>query len=305
MRVALVGLGDIARKAYLPVLAAMPGLDLHLVTRNGAVLDELGDKYRLANRHVHLSTALAAGLDAAFVHAATEAHAEFAAMLLEAGVHVYVDKPLAGDLHACERLVRLSEKANRSLMIGFNRRFAPCYADLARAPRDLIVMQKNRTRLPQEPRKAVFDDFVHVVDTLRSLVPGKVAEAATDAKLVDGALHHVALTLRGDGFAAFGIMNRMSGADEESLDVMGGGAKRRVENMAEIIDYDGAVHTARRPDWRAATWVRGFDQICAHFLEAVQRGERLCARDALATHAMCEAIVSDIERLGRDPGPAQ
>ncbi|MDX6228755.1 MAG: hypothetical protein QOI76_2145, partial [Frankiales bacterium] len=34
MRVAVIGLGDIARKAYLPVLAALPDVQLHLVTRN-------------------------------------------------------------------------------------------------------------------------------------------------------------------------------------------------------------------------------------------------------------------------------
>ena len=33
MKVACIGLGDIAQKVYLPVLALQPGVDLHLQTR--------------------------------------------------------------------------------------------------------------------------------------------------------------------------------------------------------------------------------------------------------------------------------
>ncbi len=179
-------------------------------------------------------------------------------------------------------------------MVGFNRRFAPSYADLKQRTRDVIIMQKNRPRLPEAPRRVVFDDFVHVVDTLRSLVPGEVTECTTDSKVVGGELHHVAITLRGRGFVAFGSMSRMSGADDETLEIMGGGSKRRIENIGAIIEFDGVQKVARRPDWASVTQVRGFDRMCAHFLGAVERGERLCARDALATHAMCEAILGDV-----------
>ena len=290
----MVGLGDIARKAYLPVLAGLEGIDLHLVTRDAAVGEELAARYRTASCSRDLDTLLGLGLDAAFVHAATDAHEELVARLLGSGVHVYVDKPLAPRLDACERLVRLAEAEGRSLMVGFNRRFAPAYAELATRPRDIIVMEKNRRNLPGDPARVIFDDFIHVVDTLRALVPGPVVETASDARLAGGELHHVALTLRGDGFTAFGIMNRMSGADEESLEVIGGGSKRRVENMAETIDYDGSSHVTRRKDWVSTTQVRGFDQICAYFLDAVRTGRRLCAQDALATHALCEDILRDI-----------
>jgi virulence factor len=294
----MVGLGDIARKAYLPVLAATPGINLHLVTRDAAVGDELAARYRTASSSRDLDSVLGRGLDAAFVHAATDAHEELVAKLLRSGVHVYVDKPLAPRLDACERLVQLAEAEDRSLMVGFNRRFAPAYAELATRPRDIIVMAKNRRNLPGDPARVIFDDFIHVVDTLRALVPGPVLETKSDPKVVGGELHHVTLTLRGDGFVAFGIMNRMSGADEESLEVMGEGRKRRVENMAEVIDFDGPTGVTRRPDWTATTQVRGFDQICAHFLAAVRSGKRLCARDALATHALCEEIVRSVGPVG-------
>lgn len=38
MKVGCIGLGDIAQKAYLPVLTTLPGVELHLQTRTPATL---------------------------------------------------------------------------------------------------------------------------------------------------------------------------------------------------------------------------------------------------------------------------
>lgn len=302
MRVAMIGLGDIARKAYLPVLAARADLDLSLMTRNRAVLDELGDAHRIRNRHTDMASLLAGGLDAAFVHAATEAHAVLVEPLLLAGIPVYVDKPLDYGLAGSERLVRLAESRGCSLMVGFNRRFAPLYAGLLDHPRDLILMQKNRTASADAPRRMVFDDFIHVVDTLRFLAPGPVRDVDVRWKLRDGMLHHVLLTLSGEGFSAVGVMNRMSGSTEEILEAMGDGSKRTVLNLADRLDHRGEEVRARRGDWTPVARQRGIEQACAAFLDAVREGRRLSAEDALRTHALCEEIVTRIEGSGVSRG---
>ncbi|MEV4108618.1 Gfo/Idh/MocA family oxidoreductase [Nonomuraea sp. NPDC049695] len=292
MKTAMIGLGDIAEKAYLPVLAAQPGLDLHLCTRNQARLDRLGDTYRVARRSTSVDEVIKSGVEAAFVHAATDAHPQIVEPLLRAGVHVYVDKPIAYTLEESERLVRLAEAEGRSLMVGFNRRYAPGYVGLAAHPRHLILMEKNRDNHPDVPRRAIFDDFIHVVDTLRFLAPGPVTGTTIRTRVQDGLLEHVVLELSGAGFTAIGVMNRVSGASEESCEAMGDGAKRRVVNLGDIIDYRGGEMLARRPDWTPVARQRGIEQVCLEFLAAVRDGRRIAADDALATHALCEEIVS-------------
>ena len=184
-------------------------------------------------------------------------------------------------------------------MVGFNRRFAPAYAALQERPRDIILMQKNRASFPGPARDMIFDDFVHVVDTLLSLVPGPVLQTSHEVRLVDGLLHHIVLHLSGVGFAAIGVMNRMSGSDEESLEVMGGGEKWRVENLARTIRYAaGTEEVTRAGDWRPATWVRGIEQTCDAFLRLVQTGGTIPPDASLPTHAICEAITADAERQG-------
>lgn len=293
MKVGCIGLGDIARKAYLPVLGTLPGIELHLQTRTPATLTEVGECLHVPEerQHTDLESLIAARPDAAFVHAPTTAHPAIVTRLLEAGVPTYVDKPLAYDLAEAERMVELAEERGVSLAVGFNRRFAPGYAQCAEHPRELIVLQKNRVGLPEEPRALVFDDFIHVVDTLRFLAPGPVEDVTVRGRVRDGLLHHVVLQLSGDGFTALGIMNRLSGSSEEILEVSGQDTKRQVVNLAEVIDHKGQPTVRRRGDWVPVSRQRGIEQAALAFLDAVRAGRTLSARDALATHELCERVV--------------
>ncbi|WP_367126270.1 Gfo/Idh/MocA family protein [Streptomyces phytohabitans] len=301
MKVGIIGLGDIAEKAYLPVLTAQPGLEPHLVTRDPAVLDRLGDTHRVprAHRHGGLDGLLAARPDAAFVHAATPAHAALVTRLLEAGVPTYVDKPLAYELADATRLVTLADERRVPLAVGFNRRHAPGYAQCLDHPRDLIVLQKHRVGLPEDPRRMVYDDFIHVVDTLRFLAPGAVDHVGVSARVRDGLLHHVVLQLAGDGFTAVGAMNRLSGSAEEVLEVSGQDTKREVRDLAAVVDHKGQPSVRRRGDWVPVARQRGIEQAVLAFLDAVRAGRPLSAQDALRTHELCERIVDAVhERAG-------
>ncbi|MFE2964403.1 Gfo/Idh/MocA family protein [Streptomyces sp. NPDC059340] len=297
MKVGCIGLGDIAQKAYLPVLGVQPGVELHLQTRTPATLARVGDSLHLPpeQRHTDLSDLLAQNLDAAFVHAATVAHPEIVTRLLEAGVPTFVDKPLAYELADSERLVRLAEERNVSLAVGFNRRHAPGYTQCADHPRELILMQKNRIGLPEDVRTMVLDDFIHVVDTLRFLAPGPVDDVTVRARVEGGLVHHVVLQLAGDGFTALGVMNRLSGSAEEILEVSGQDTKRQVVNLAEVIDHKGQPSVRRRGDWVPVARQRGIEQGVLAFLDAVRAGKVLSARDALATHELCERVVREVQ----------
>ncbi|MFD7595171.1 Gfo/Idh/MocA family protein [Kitasatospora sp. NPDC059812] len=295
--VGVIGLGDIAQKAYLPVLGAMPGLDLRLMTRDRAKLDRLGDVHRIAPEHrfTDLGELIGSGIRAAFVHAATSQHVPIVEQLLTAGVDVYVDKPLDYTVDGARRLVDLADRTGRSLMVGFNRRYAPGYAQAKERPRDLIVLQKNREGLAEAARSLVFDDFIHVVDTLRFLAPGEIEHVDVRSRVRDGLVEHVVLTLGGDGFTALGIMNRLSGSTEEILEVSGADSKRAVHNLAEVIDHRGQPTVRRRGDWVSVARQRGIEQCVQSFLDAVRAGKTLDAHDALRTHELCELIVERIE----------
>lgn len=292
LKVGVIGLGDIARKAYLPVLAAQPGLEPHLHTRTPATLDQVGDAYGLRHRHRTLDALLDQGLDAAFVHAPTDQHVPITERLIDAGVPTYVDKPLAPSHREAARLAERAERAGVGLMVGFNRRYAPDYRALLDRPRDLVILRKNRSGLADEPRRVVFDDFIHIVDTLRFLVPGPIGDVDVRTRVRDGLLHHIVLRLAGDGFTALGVMNRVSGSAEEILEVSGGDAKREVLNLSDVIDHGaGGTTLRRRGDWVPVPRQRGIEQATLAFLDAVRAARPLSADDAVRTHELCERVV--------------
>ena len=62
--------------------------------------------------------ALAGRVDAAIVAVPTSAHAEVGCALLEAGIDVLVEKPIAADLAGAERLIAIAEANERILQVG-------------------------------------------------------------------------------------------------------------------------------------------------------------------------------------------
>ena len=303
MRAAVVGLGDIARKAYLPILASREDLELVLCTRDAGALEALGRRYRVAERTTDVESLPARGVELAFVHTATQAHVAVAERLLRAGVHVYLDKPIAYTLADAERLVEAAEAAERILMVGFNRRFAPMYRALAGRDAALLLMQKNRVRLPDLARRFVFDDFIHVADTLRFLAPGPVRRSRVSSRIRDGLLHHLVLTLEGDGFTALGVMNRDGGAAEETLELAAPGGKWVVRGLESTVHMaDGEERVERFADWEPVLLRRGFPQMLQHFTDCVRGAAPAPSpRDALETHALCESIVAELEADGASP----
>ncbi|MER7959841.1 Gfo/Idh/MocA family oxidoreductase [Streptomyces sp. NPDC096030] len=298
MKIGCIGLGDIAQRAYLPVLATRPGAELHLYTLTPATLARTAAAYHVPDGRCHgsLDGLLAAGIDAAFVHSPTSVHAGTVTRLLEAGIATYTDAPLAYRIEDSRRLVELAESHSVSLCAGFSRRFAPAYAQCLDHPRELILMQKNRTGLPGNPRTLIFGDFIHVADTLRFLLPGPAGHIGVRARIRDELMHHAVLQLSGDGFTAIGMMNWMNGSTEEILEVSGQETKRQVLNLADVIDHKGQPSIRRRGDWVPPARQRGIEQAVSAFLDALAAGRTLSARDALKTHELCEKVVEDALR---------
>jgi virulence factor len=300
VRVAVIGLGDIARKAYLPVLGTLPEVELHLVTRDDAALADLVARYRPVASSSSVEAAIAAGVDAAFVHAATVAHPQLVGALLDAGIATFVDKPLTDAYATAAALVEQAERSEVSLMVGFNRRYAPAHREAHAQQRDLVVYQKHRPQMPPEqPRRMVFDDFIHVADTLRFFCAGPVEHEVISYGGQADALEWVSVLMAGDGFSCFGSMHRGSGAAEETLDVVGGGRKTRVVDLGEVVTFDGSEQLRRRPGWASAPETRGFSAMIGEFLDSVRTGEVLSARDALETHALCERVVDVVAGSSR------
>ena len=299
LRVGVIGLGAIARKAYLPVLTSRQDLDIVLATRSLPVLEELGRQYRIASRVQTVDELIGAGVTAAFVHAATDAHGVIVGKLLASGIDVYVDKPLSYSIDESRDLVRLAGSLGRILMVGFNRRYAPFYRALSTASgASLVLMEKHRAAPPEDVRTFVYDDFIHVVDTLRFLTPGDPVGMHVAGIRESGLLKQLTVEWTTAGSTAVGIMTRGSGCDEERLEAALDNTSWRVLDLRNCVRWQGGmVELTRSGDWESPLFLRGFPQIADAFLQAVKTRQppAPAAEDALLTHECCQQIIHRLE----------
>jgi len=127
--VALAGASNIARWAHMPSLRRLPGVSLRAVysasgARGKSYARRFGARYCTSEYEQILADP---EVDVVLITTRNQHHARQALAALEAGKHVFVEKPMALTGEECRDLHRAVEKSGRVLTVGFNRRFAPDY----------------------------------------------------------------------------------------------------------------------------------------------------------------------------------
>ncbi|EPT7031316.1 Gfo/Idh/MocA family protein [Cronobacter malonaticus] len=275
LRVGVVGLGGIAQKAWLTVLSQATDWTLtgaFSPTRAKAL--PVCEAYRMP--YIDSLKALAAQCDAVFVHSATSSHYQVVSELLNAGVHVCVDKPLAENLPDAERLVALAKQRHLTLMVGFNRRFAPLYRDLKNAlgAGASLRMDKHRADSvgPHDLRFTLLDDYLHLVDTALWLGGGEATLASgTLQTTAQGEMWYAEHHFRRGDLSITTSMHRRAGSQREWVQAVTDGALIDVTDMREWREERGAGVVQRPvPGWQSTLEQRGFAGCARHFIDCVQ-----------------------------------
>lgn len=170
LRAGLVGLGMMGRH-HGRVLSTLPGVDLV------AVCDAQGDPHHVAKGRPLVASVeefLAIGIDYAMVAVPTAYHEEIGTKLAAAGVHAMVEKPLAQDTAAAERLAAAFETAGLVGAVGHIERFNP-------------ALQQARKRLADGELGQVYQ----VVTRRQSPFPARISDVGV---VMDLATHDIDLT---------------------------------------------------------------------------------------------------------------
>ncbi|MEF3305058.1 Gfo/Idh/MocA family protein [Paenibacillus sp. GYB003] len=130
IRLAIVGLGRFAA-VHARVLAELPDVRVVAICdRSPEAIDAFAPLFPDASRYTDpLRMIDAERLDAIDVLTPEHLHAEPVKYALEAGLHAFVEKPLAADPAEAELLVRTAEARGRVLMTGHVLRFDARYAE--------------------------------------------------------------------------------------------------------------------------------------------------------------------------------
>src|ERR1051325_5258272 len=131
LRTAVIGVGSLGRQhARIHATLAAEGVsqfvavcDLNEDTA-GAVSDERKTDWPRDWRD------LIGRIDAASVAVPTESHCEIACGLLEAGIHVLVEKPISRTLAEADQMIAAAKNGNAILQVGHAERFNPALVAL-------------------------------------------------------------------------------------------------------------------------------------------------------------------------------
>ena len=300
-RVAIVGLGNIASKVYLPLLCSHPAVEVAgLTSRSSTTVESYGEQYRVPNRFTDLGRLLELKPKIVFVSSPTETHFEIVMECLKAGTNVYVDKPLSYDLAEAEEMTALAEEQGLLLTVGFNRRFAPRYREAREwmaegGGFEYATTHKNRTAASRAPvRETVYDDLIHLVDTLAWL--GGSAELGYYSHRVDDTsqLTTASGTLLLEQAVAQFWMQRTSGGSGESLELHGGGRSASITGLERgVFVAEGTEYTRQPGSWDSVAYKRGFVGMIDHVLESLAdpKACEIGAKVVLPTHQLCEQLL--------------
>ena len=281
LKAGVAGAGVMGRN-HARVLAEVQGVDLTTIFDPDSVTGQgVADLYG-ANAVTTAEAFVDAGLDCAVVATPNRFHADLGVALLEKGVHVLVEKPIAATVEDAQRMIDAAKANDRVLMVGHVERFNPAVETVRRAIADEDVISIQVTRVgPFPPRMGevgvVIDLAVHDIDIIRHLTGSEITEvqpqlARTRAEREDTALLQFRLE---NGVIAHITTNWLTPYKTRTLQVATRG-KFVVADLItrQVTEYfgqqaDGSYSTRMLNSWPAEPLKKELE----NFVHAIRTGE--------------------------------
>ncbi|MDE0839269.1 MAG: Gfo/Idh/MocA family oxidoreductase [Kiritimatiellae bacterium] len=182
IRILCIGAGNMGR-SHARAYHQLDGFEIvGICTRSlgsrEALNRELGGTYP---EYSDMPTALAESQpDAVSISSYPDTHAPFARAALEAGCHVFIEKPIADSVEAAEALIALARAKNRKLVAGYILRYHPSWISFIDQAQQLgkpLVMRMNLNQQSSGPQwethknlmssiSPIVDCGVHYVDVM-------------------------------------------------------------------------------------------------------------------------------------------
>ncbi len=303
LRVGVIGVGYVSKNNYLPVLAQREDIEfVGIMARNYENAVCAGRSFGAAHAVATMEELVALDLDCVFVLTPKQVHFEQVSFLLTHGVDVFCEKPMATTLRDCESLVKLQEETGRTLMIGFNRRYAPVITAAKEALNgqvpDVIIAQKNR---PQTEYHATLENAVHMVDLMRYFC-GEATDVNAISKHedIDYETFTTAQVRFENGSSGLLVADRSAGQWEETIEMHGGNRTILIHMPESVTIVDNEKKHTMEMTPLAMGWAKsedklGFSYAVDHFFDCIRNSKTplTSPQDAYKTHLLLNRILED------------
>ena len=246
VKIGLIGCGNVAMKRHLPILQSFK--DVEITTLADTDMDRLDraikkfgalkafEDYRALIEDSTISTVV--------ICTPPESHAEIAHLAIQAGKHLFIEKPLALSVQDCDKLITLAKQSSLKIMVGFKLR----WHRLVRQAKNLLSSEvlgpvkairyvatcAYREHEPEwlKYRRSgggmLIEYGVHMFDLWRHLLVSEVEEVFAISQTGFWEDETASLTARmANGVQATAILSKGTGENHE-IEIYGGNGRLRI-----------------------------------------------------------------------------
>ena len=281
----VIGAGSYASRMLIPGFAKAGARFHTLASSSGLDPVHVGRKFGFRQASTDVPALLAdPSCNTVVIATRHDSHASLVQQALEAGKHVFVEKPLclnADELTAIES----ANTGTHLLMVGFNRRFAPLLIDLQQylqrftGPK-AFVYTCNAGAIPadhwtQDPALGggrLLGEACHFVDLLRHLAANPIEDlqllSAVDSKPCPDTFSLQLRFVDGSIGTVHYFANGSKAFPKERLEVFAAGKVLRLDNYRKLQAWGIPGFSTRR----LLSQDKGQQACCAAFLKAIEAG---------------------------------
>lgn len=183
-RVLIAGLGNMGRSHALAHHAHPDAEIVGLVNRSGVALPE---DLRGYPRFASFDEGMATNPDLVVIATYSDSHADYACAAMEAGAHVFVEKPLATIVADACRVVETARRTGRKLVVGYILRHHPSWQRLIEEARALGGPYVFRLNLNQQSQGAEWETHKALMRTTSPIVDCGVHYVDVMCQITDAA----------------------------------------------------------------------------------------------------------------------
>jgi predicted dehydrogenase len=328
VRVGLAGLGNFGR-LHAGVLTRLGGVEIVAVCDpNAAAVAEVADTYGIAGRHATVEEMIARDdLDCVFLVTPEPTHELLAPKVIERGLPLFMEKPLALTAESGARVLAQAEAAGVFVQIGFVLRFETRHAMLkaqidAGAFGDIVMARAKRNcsrswiETYGDRAHLVHETIVHDIDVLVWLMGSRCVSAYAVERNLSGYRYPDAMMgiLRFENGAMATLetgwvvppgapvntaTDTWLGTIDAELEIFGTTRSARVRMLEAGLEISGPTYFSAPdvglwPDVRGAVGGALRDEV-AHFIDCVRTGQPstvASVHDALEGLRIGEALIT-------------
>jgi predicted dehydrogenase/threonine dehydrogenase-like Zn-dependent dehydrogenase len=256
--VAFIGAGGFTTRMLLPLLPS-EAVRKTIVSSTGVSAAHAGEKFGFENISSDSSAAMAdPDVDAVFITTPHNSHAAMVCEALEAGKHVFVEKPLAMSHVELDQVAEaMKQHADQILMVGFNRRFSPHIVEMKKwlssnsGPKS-ILLTINAGAIPEDHWTQdlkvgggrIIGEGCHFIDLARFIADSPiVSQHAMPMSGGDGRLGDCVSIQLGFADGSIGTIHYLANGSKdfpkERIEVFSGGKVLACDNFRKTIEIGG------------------------------------------------------------------